>query len=146
MSTSTSIVETEVPILPSEELPIGDGGLLSAQPCESPCFFGVRLGETKFDEIIQILKTNGLSPCFKDLRSTDFESVVCGVDKPKVRVGISENIVNGIWYLPSITLSVGDIIAKYGEPSYVQALLAQDDSGNMLMTATLYWDSLAMEG
>ena len=110
-------------------------------------FFGVRLGETKFDEIIPILKTNGLSSCFKDLRTADWESVVCGIDKPRVRVDISEDsrIVNGIWYLPSITLSVGDIIAEYGEPSYVQALLARDDSNNLLMTATLYWDSLAME-
>ena len=131
----------------SVELPIGDGGLLSGQPCEFPCFFGVRLGTTKFDEIIPTLKTNGLSPCFKDLRAAEWMSVVCGIDQPRVRVEINEDnlIVNRVWYLPGTTLSVGDIIAKYGEPSYVQALYARDDSGNWLIMAKLYWDSLAVE-
>jgi len=145
--TSTNIIETEVPVSTPVELTIGDGGLLSDQPCKSPCFFGVRLGKTTFDEVIPILKTNGLSPCFKDLRSADWESVVCLIDKPSVRVEINEDsrVVNGIWYLPSIALAVSDIIAKYGEPNYVQALLARDDSGNLQMTSTLYWDSLEME-
>jgi hypothetical protein len=145
--TSTSIIKTEVPVSTSVELPIGDGGLLSGQPCESPCFFGVRLGETEFDQIIPILKTNGLSPCFKNLRSEDWMSVFCGIDKPRVTVDIREEtlIVNGIGYLPGIPLSVGNIIAKYGEPNYVQALLTRDDSNNLLMTATLYWDTIAME-
>ena len=145
--TSTSIIETEVPVSTSVELPIGDGGLLSGQPCESPCFFGIRLGETEFDQIIPILKTHGLSPCFKNLRSEDWMSVFCGIDKPRVTVDIREEtlIVNGIGYLPSIALPVGDIIAEYGEPSYVQALLTRDNSNDLLITATLYWDSIEMQ-
>lgn len=145
-STSVSVVETDVPVSSSVQLPIGDGGILSSQPCKSPCFFGVRLGETKFDEIIPILKNNGLSPCFKDLRSDSYVSVVCGIDKPIVRVGVDEDIliVNEIGYVPSISLSVGDLIAKYNEPNHVTVLYTRDLSNILRIYAILYWDSHSM--
>ena len=152
--TSTSIAKTEVSISPSVELPIGDGGLLSGQPCESPCFFGVRLGETKLDQIIPLLSTHGLSPCLQPTKAPDWKGVVCNPDEPRVVVGVREDtlIVNEIGYFPTISFSVADIIAKYGEPNRVQTYRTQDNSKTWprnsniwVMNATLYWDSLAME-
>src|SRR5258708_7719585 len=42
---------------------IGDGGLISRQPCAPPCFFGIHVGETSFDQAIPILETNNIHPC-----------------------------------------------------------------------------------
>ena len=47
---------------------IGDGGIISGVPCSAPCVFGIRAGETQFDQVMPTLEKNGIasSVCFTD--------------------------------------------------------------------------------
>lgn len=40
---------------------IGDGGILSGVPCSAPCVFGIRAGETQFDQVMPALEKNGIA-------------------------------------------------------------------------------------
>src|SRR5688572_30285379 len=39
---------------------IGDGGVISGVPCSAPCVFGIRTGETPFDQVLPTLEKNGI--------------------------------------------------------------------------------------
>jgi hypothetical protein len=84
----------------------------------------------------------------------DWNGVVCTPDDPRVVVGVHEDtlIVHEIGYFPTISFSLEEIIAKYGEPNRVQTYRTQDNSNTWpkksniwVMNATLYWDSLGEE-
>lgn len=116
---------------------IGDGGLVSAQPCAAPCFFGIHVGKTHLDDVVSILNTNGISPCSKDI-----DSVSCG---SAVYIGTHSSvlIVDGVGFAPSVPVSVGDVIEKYGNPDNIQ-IFPGDVPDVVKATALLFWDSLNM--
>ncbi|MFT3890200.1 MAG: hypothetical protein QM730_01085 [Anaerolineales bacterium] len=148
-------IETETPKLTStaihtKTLNVGDGGLLSGQPCESPCFYGIRIGETAIDQVVSTLKENGISPCYEIVSGTGIPDdnnrsfFGCGIDGWNVIVNHNdrETIVDGIIYDLSIQISVGDVIDKYGEPDFVevtQGYITRND-----VAAFLYWDVINM--
>ena len=146
-------IETERPSPTSTTTPIkllnvGDGGLLSGQPCKSPCFFGIRIGETAFDQVISTLKENGISPCYEissGAGEVDNHSFIgCGVDGWNVIVNHNDQatIVDGIIYDLGIQISAGDIIETYGEPDFVE--VARGYATKNDIAAFLYWDVINM--
>lgn len=124
---------------------IGDGGLVSNQPCMSPCFFGIRVGETFSDQVIPTLENNGISPCYQ----IDETDILCGdtnIANVSVTINRATLIVDGVGYNPSVSISVQNVIKSYGEPTLLQI---EVDYTNGLpeapsLLAVLFWDQKKM--
>ena len=120
---------------------IGDGGVLSGIPCSAPCVFGIRAGETPFDQVMPTLEKNGIasSKCFQE-PSVSWYLFTCGAGRLNVQVETQTNIVSAVWLLPNDPISFGEMIEKYGEPNYVT--LDQEALGTI--HPRFYWNSIRM--
>jgi hypothetical protein len=120
---------------------IGDGGILSGVPCSAPCIFGNRAGKTQFDQVMPTLEKNGIasSKCFTEPNVSWF-LFTCGAGRLNVQVDTQTNIVNAVWILPNDSISLGEIIEKYGEPNYVT--IDQETPGTI--HPRCYWNSIRM--
>jgi hypothetical protein len=123
----------------TQDIDIGDGGLLSGRPCPSPCAFGVRIGETQLDQVIPVLESNGISRCWTE-PNLSWSQISCGGTRLNVQVTMDTRLVSAIWFHPSVPVSLGDIIEKYGEPNYVTL----DQEVARQLHPKLYWNSLRM--
>ncbi len=139
--TQIPALETPHPTALPDRADIGDGGLLSGLPCASPCVFGVRIGETQLDQVTPLLEENDISPCQRE-NSVSWIAIGCGYNV-SVQVDTRTNLVNGIWFYPSVSISLRDIIGKYGEPNFVSV----DREGPFeapTIRMILNWDSIRM--
>ena len=120
---------------------IGDGGVISGVPCSAPCVFGVRTGETPFDQVLPTLKKNGIarSKCFEE-PNVSWYLFTCGAGRLNIVVDTQTNIVVAVWLLPNDSISLGEMIEKYGEPNYVS--LDQEALGTI--HPRFYWNSMRM--
>jgi hypothetical protein len=120
---------------------IGDGGVLSGVPCSAPCVFGIRAGETPFDQVMPTLEKNGIasSKCFQE-PSVSWYLFTCGAGRLNVQVETQTNIVSAVWLLPNDPISFGEMIEEYGEPNYVT--LDQEAPGTI--HPRFYWNSIRM--
>jgi hypothetical protein len=123
----------------AQDIYIGDGGLLSGQPCPSPCAFGIHIGETQLDQVIPVLENNGISRCWTE-PNLSWSQVSCGGTRLNVQVDHHTSLVTAIWFDPSVTISLGDIIEKYGEPNYVTL----DQETLDTIHPRFYWNSIRM--
>lgn len=139
--TQVAVLESPPPPTPPVRADIGDGGLLSGLPCPSPCVFGIRIGETPLDQVIHVLEENGLSACQRE-DSVSWIAITCGYSV-SVQVYTQTNIVNATWFYPSSSVSLGEIIERYGDPNFISL---QVDGPTEAPTSRmhLYWDSLQM--
>ena len=120
---------------------IGDGGILSGVPCSAPCVFGIRVGETPFDQVLPTLEKNGVasSKCLEE-PSVSWYLFTCGAGRLNVQVDTQSNIVSAVWLLPNDPISFGEMIKKYGEPNYVTL----DQEGLDTIHPRFYWNSMRM--
>lgn len=121
---------------------IGDGGILSGVPCSAPCVFGIRAGETQFDQVLPTLEKNGVavSVCLTEPNVSWF-LFNCGAGRLNIQVDTQTNIVNAVWFLPNDSVSLGEIIEKYGEPNYVTV---DQDGAPGTIHPRFYWNSLRL--
>ena len=135
----TPIAATPKPFpTPLPEIWIGDGGLISGNPCLAPCFNGVRIGETMIDQVIPILDDNRIYPCIQDTST----SVFCS-NKILVEVNSSSYLVVAIGYYPNVKISIGEIILKYGEPNIIHVVPTGIPEGPTTVILLLF-DELGM--
>jgi hypothetical protein len=120
---------------------IGDGGILSGVPCSAPCVFGIRAGETKMDQVMSALEKNGIpgSKCLTEPNVSWF-LFTCGAGRLTVQVNTQANMVNAVSLHPNASISLGEIIEKYGKPDYVT--LDQEAPGTT--HPRFYWNSIRM--
>jgi hypothetical protein len=120
---------------------IGDGGVLSGVPCSAPCVFGIRTGETPFDQVMPTLEKNGIasSKCLQE-PSVSWYLFTCGAGRLNVQVDTQTNIVVAVWLLPNDPISLGEMIEKYGEPNYVTL----DEEAIGTIHLRFYWNSMRM--
>ena len=123
----------------AEDIDIGDGGLLSGQPCSSPCAFGIRIGETQLDQVIPVLENNGISRCWTE-PNLSWSLISCGGNRLNVQVDMHTSLVNAIGFDPSVPIALGDVIEKYGEPNFVTV----DQDATRKLQLRLYWNSIRM--
>jgi hypothetical protein len=100
---------------------IGDGGFLSGEPCGPPCLWGIVPGETTEAEVVEILEQRGIyAAC--ETRVSKFVEGSKGIDCGS-RVFISfeqgDDRVQGVYFKPSSSITVQEVIAKYGAPDGV---------------------------
>jgi len=126
----------------TQRINIGDGGLLSGLPCSSPCVFGIRVGETYFDQVMPLLEKNGISKCMTE-QSVSWVAINCGMSRFNVQADAHTNLVNGVWFYPNISISLGKIIEKYGDPNFV-SLDREGLPEAPTVKMNLYWDSIQM--
>jgi uncharacterized protein YcfL len=126
----------------AEDIDIGDGGLLSGLPCPSPCAFGIHIGETQLDQVIPVLENNSISRCWTE-PSISWSLVSCGGNRLNVQVDMQTNLVNAVWFDPSVPISLGEIIEKYGEPNY---LTVDQEGAPGTIHPRVYWNSIRMLG
>ena len=120
---------------------IGDGGILSGEPCSSPCVFGIRVGETPFDQVLPTLERNGIasSKCLEE-PNVSWYLFTCGAGRLNVEVDTHTNIVVVVWLRPNDLISFGEMIEKYGEPDYVTL----DQETLDTIHPSFYWNSMRM--
>ena len=76
-----------------------------------------------------------------DLR-TSWISIICGYSVV-VQVDRATSVVNATGFYPSVPISLGEIIEKYGEPDFVY-LSAEDSPDGSTTHISLSWDKLRM--
>ena len=120
---------------------IGDGGVLSGVPCSGPCVFGIQAGETPFDQVLPTLKKNGIASwkCLQE-PNVSWYLFTCGAGRLNVQVDTQTNIVSAVWLRPNDAISLGEMIEKYGEPSYVTL----DQETLDTIHPRFYWNSIRM--
>ena len=112
---------TPIPLTPKRGIDIGDGGFLTEEPCGPPCFWGIVPGETTEAEVTEILQERGV---FETCEAFDNEveggarGIKCG---SRVLIDFTEgdDIVREVGFVPSLTITVQEVVAKYGEPEGV---------------------------
>ncbi len=145
-NTGISTQATDLPTQhPTGIVSIGDGGLISGKPCASPCFFGIRVGETPLQQVIPTLENNNISPCYQ----IDELNIFCSdTDVAKVSVTVNEStlVVNGVGYDPDVSISVQNVIEKYGNPSLIQIELDRTNGTpeSPILLMSLLWDQTKM--
>lgn len=141
VSPTPTIPRTRVPRPTATPTPpilvIGDGGLLSGEPCGPPCFWGIEPGKTTQSEAFQILTNLGvMEACesydyFENLTNEWIGGWACQAkfdyrfEKPKgfgVSFRKSTGIIDGVRFIPTIPITLQDIIAKHGFPDVVVVL------------------------
>ena len=140
-SPKVPVLESPQPTPFPERADIGDGGLLSGLPCAAPCVYGIQIGETPLDQVIPMLEQNGLSECQRE-ESASWISIICGYSVV-VQVDRATSVVNATGFYPSVPISLGEIIEKYGEPDFVY-LSAEDSPDGSTTHISLSWDKLRM--
>ena len=141
IATQVAVLESPPPSTSPVMADIGDGGLLSGIPCAAPCVYGIRIGETPLDQVIPTLEQNGLSPCSRE-DNLSWIGITCGYSVV-VQVDSATSLVNGTGLYPSLPVSVGEIIEKYGEPAFV-VLQADGTLEAPTSRMWLFWDELNM--
>ncbi len=139
--TQVTVLESPPPPTPPVMADIGDGGLLSSLPCVAPCVYGIRIGETPLDQVIPVLEQNGLSECQRE-DSLSWIGITCGYSVV-VQVDTATSVVNATGFYPSVPISLGEIIEKYGEPDYI-VLQAEGTTEAPASRMSVFWDSINM--
>ena len=105
---------------------IGDGGLLSKQPCGPPCFFGIVPGQTHYTEAENILVNQGLINYCTVIDEYAFaqEEGIGGwwCDGFAVEFDRATGIVNHIQFALSPPIQLRTIVDRYGSPDAVSVI------------------------
>ena len=141
ISTQAATLESPLPPTLPVMADIGDGGLLSGMPCAAPCVYGIQIGETSLDQVISTLQQNGLSECLTE-ENLSWVGITCGYSVV-VQVDRATSLVNVTGFYPSVPISLGQIIEKYGEPDFV-SLQADGPTEAPTSRMSLFWDALKM--
>lgn len=125
---------------------VGDGGLLSGEPCSPPCFWNIVPGHTTQDQCVKILQEKGVfQDCtvFDNTKESGSRGIVCD---PILIVTFKENadIVSGIGFGVTQEIPIENVIEKYGNPNSVLVTTVSFPEENPRTAMMLYYDTLNM--
>lgn len=116
---------------------LNDTSLVSGEPCSAPCFQGITPGVTRWNEAVTLVEDSALfsNSEIKDAddgptRALEFNTA----DTNKRCCGVYSDdgqIVTSIFVLVAPDNTLGEVIAKYGEPSYLTAESISDDQASV---------------
>lgn len=104
-----------------DEIKIGDGGLISAEPCAAPCFLGITPDKSSYQDVIDHLSQKGYLDSCEEYDKTS-ESGDIGIKCDDIFIisfDVNKELVTGLGFNLSTQHSVEDVIARYGEPESV---------------------------
>lgn len=133
---------------PTLFLDVGDGGVLSNEPCGPPCFWGIEPGKTTFHLAHRILEERlALDLCeeriYVDELEQREEGVLSCAGILDIRYLPGTDEIYYIRFEPVLPILLQDVVAKYGPPDLVVILntgLPEYPSGR----ASLYYSKLRM--
>ena len=134
------IYSTEVP------LPIGDGGLLTKEPCGPPCFLGVVPDVTTYTEAIQILTDYQYLDSCEERDNTEeggVQWIGCSTtfdfdfDQDKSHVIF-------VGFDPQQEITVQDVIDEFGEPTYLNLIVMGYEKPTQETSIRMYYSDLRM--
>lgn len=127
-------------------LPIGDGGLLSKDPCGPPCFLGVVPDVTTYTEAIQILTDYQYLDSCKERDNTEEGGVqwigcsstfIFDFDQDKSHVIF-------VGFDPQQEITVQDVIDEFGEPVYLNVIVSGYEYSIRVTTIRMYYPDSKM--
>ncbi len=122
---------------------IGDGGLLSKQPCGPPCFLGIIPGQTHYTEVANVLVAHGLMNYCTVIDEYEFaqEEGIGGwwCDGFGVEFNRETGIVNHIQFALSPPIQLRTIIDDYGSPDAVSIVNMGGEHTPLLNGEILYF-------
>ena len=143
---SCQVFGAQTGFLPASLKNIGDGGLITGNPCSAPCFWGIRPGLTREAEALKILKERGVYP-YCDLINHERESGVRGYDCAhiiSINFQFGTDLIDGVGFRPSIAITLEDLISKFGPPDYVLVSSSGTPEENPWIDAAIYYDEIEM--
>ncbi len=123
-------------------LEVGDGGFLSEVPCGPPCFWGITPDITTEEDAIKTFQKHfDISNCDEWPELGSHKEIACD---PVIIEFSTFGKVNHISYSSSQQITIGDAIAKYGQPNAVKVLGWSEDNGGLTTSVTmlLYFDNI----
>jgi len=134
------IYSTEVP------LPIGDGGLLSKEPCGPPCFLGIVPDVTTYDETVQILTDYQYWDACEEwdtYEDTGTLGIRCS-QTFSFYFDPDKSHVYEVVFIPQQEITVQDLIDEFGEPAYLNVIVLGYEESIRETTTRLYYPDLRM--
>ena len=122
----------------------GDGGLLTANEyCNPPCFWGIVPGVTTKSEVVSILKQNNITHCDNSNKEDieGIQSISCSPG-PYISFQQGSDIVDMISFIPSIEITVEDIVKVRGEPTAISVMVEGMHDLKPYVSMFLFYDEL----
>jgi hypothetical protein len=97
---------------------IQDGGLITGESCQPPCFWGITPGSSNEDDTLRTINTNYVffnCKLLDDTKQAGNRSISC----MSVSLIIEDGVTSGLSFYPTVDITVAQIIKKYQEPSAV---------------------------
>ncbi len=125
----------------SAPLDIGDGGILSSEPCGPPCLWNIMPGVTTQAQALQNLQDHfDLQICSNSKSSPEAQWIVC---KPIFIKIDSNGIVEQIAFTPTRSIRIEQVITAYGQPNQID--IGGDGPGGFNTPVTYVWATLDFE-
>lgn len=127
-------------------LPIGDGGLLTKDPCGPPCFLGVVPDVTTYDETVQILTDYQYWDDCKEwdtYEDTGTLGIRCS-ETFTFEFDQDKSHVIFVVYGPQQEITVQDLIDEFGEPAYLNVIVTGYEELTWEASMRMYYPDFKM--
>jgi hypothetical protein len=127
---------------------IRDGGLLSGDTCGPPCLWGIIPGITTKSDTFELLEAKGvpIKKCdYSQRQNPDQSELRCGQVDFGYSLGIafySSGIVKGISFTPEFSVTLDEVVARYGNPDSVSVFNLNVSELPRDLGIQLYYDQL----
>jgi hypothetical protein len=120
---------------------IGDGGVLTGEPCGPPCFWGIYPGLTTEAQVLEVLQKKRIeSDCklFDRTQEGGRRGITC---LDTILIIFTENVVEDIGFSTSEQILVEEVIKHYGEPDHILVAITSTPEYPET-TMTLFFDDI----
>jgi hypothetical protein len=127
------------------KIDIGDGGLISQFPCGPLCFFNITPGTTTLDQakiIMHSIDPNGICTYYDDKHG--IKAIKCN-PVTIINYGESNDLVEGISFIPQQQITLGEILNLYGPPDYIGKGLFSRNDIPFNMNIIIYYEIYRMD-
>lgn len=116
-----------------------DTSLVTGDPCEAPCFQGITPGETPWNVAVTLVEDNRLfsgleQPMLQDTNARALEFNAAATNKRCCAIFSDDGrVVSSIFALVAPQMTLGEVIARFGEPSYLTGEGIGDDQASIAL-------------
>jgi hypothetical protein len=125
---------------------IGDGGLLSGEPCSPPCFWGIEPGKTTQAEVLEILTSKGIIDTCETIDQYQF-AIDKGIggwwacpSSTSIEFWKVTGVVSAVEFEITPSIELQEIVAKYGFPDAVLIVNVGSTDYPSLWAVIYYFD------
>lgn len=116
-----------------------DTSLVTGDPCEAPCFQGITPGETAWSVAVTLIEDNRLfsgleQPMLEDTNARALEFNAAETNKRCCAIFSDDGrVVSSIFALVAPQMTLGQVIERFGEPSYLTGEGIGDDQASIAL-------------